>query len=595
MRFFGKMDWETLGLSAEQHRLFALQWAEMFGEIAPSAWRVRTMNIRTSLDEIRSVAGAAREFSKARHNLPHVLQEAEKIARLDPVVTKHFPFVPEYLRGLSDKPADKMDLDRLCDVSTLVSTYLYSYRERLILELRAVLADKDFSKEVLGRLIMALGTEIFSAGYSVQHLREALDRTVCVRGDADFMERFDALLALCSGQRRTFRCIFPISHRIEKIGEMQGVTVHAAWPLPDSPKVKSLRESGAQFAEVRVEALDQFIAAREADRQLTAIFAALSVYQPNRSPQRVGSHVAVESGGSQRVVKSDVQTALHDTLDGFAKGARLMRLRGQLDAQDRDRLDATLEYHRLALTAGSFQARLVNMWIGLESLVRRENESIIESVCAVVPAVLALGNVRRLVRALAIYLRKARVLSRMGADEVRRIFPASSEVAVEVGELLTLLASPVEGDEMKSVLAACDENPLIRYRLYRVAAKVLASHKTALDNLHQNRQNVDWQLRRIYRARNEIVHRAGDPYRIDQLVEHLHAYLVSTVQVLVHTLEVSDGAWSIRQVMEHHVRLFDLLTARLREKKPIPLQSFLEADRILHSANQVMWPSPAAG
>jgi len=51
-------------------------------------------------------------------------------------------------------------------------------------------------------------------------------------------------------------------------------------------------------------------------------------------------------------------------------------------------------------------------------------------------------------------------------------------------------------------------------------------------------KNIEWQLCRIYRARNHIMHQGSHLFGLRQLIQHLHTYYATTIHVLIHDLKI---------------------------------------------------------
>src|SRR5258708_33041486 len=76
------------------------------------------------------------------------------------------------------------------------------------------------------------------------------------------------------------------------------------------------------------------------------------------------------------------------------------------------------------------------------------------------------------------------------------------------------------------------------------------------ENLRFTCQNVEWQLKRIYRVRNEIVHKGRASSLLPQLTQHLHCYLLKTIHSVLTDLD-HQPTWSIRDSLEHRRKLFE--------------------------------------
>ena len=74
--------------------------------------------------------------------------------------------------------------------------------------------------------------------------------------------------------------------------------------------------------------------------------------------------------------------------------------------------------------------------------------------------------------------------------------------------------------------------------------------------MEHTRQNVEWQLKRIYRVRNTIVHKGRSMLLLPQLLQHLHSYLVKTIRSVLAELD-RQPTWSLRDALEHRRNLFE--------------------------------------
>lgn len=110
-------------------------------------------------------------------------------------------------------------------------------------------------------------------------------------------------------------------------------------------------------------------------------------------------------------------------------------------------------------------------------------------------------------------------------------------------ELITLKSKE---PDLEVLLADVGINPLLRYRIFTVH-----NHLVSADSISQfieaHCHRINWQIQRIYRSRNFIVH-AGDklPY-IEVLVENLHNYFDT---ILTYFAEVLAGGVNISKVYD---------------------------------------------
>lgn len=91
--------------------------------------------------------------------------------------------------------------------------------------------------------------------------------------------------------------------------------------------------------------------------------------------------------------------------------------------------------------------------------------------------------------------------------------------------LLALMCFPANDGLREEIGKAMSTNPLGRQRLFELHAA--GKHARDLYGLVANAgQKAEWQLRRIYRERNRIVHRAEPSGNIDTLIQNLNSYIL---------------------------------------------------------------------
>ena len=231
----------------------------------------------------------------------------------------------------------------------------------------------------------------------------------------------------------------------------------------------------------------------------------------------------------------------------------LFRVQQSAAEPDAAQLSAALQYHRLAMLA-SDEARLVNLWVALEALCQGGDGSIIERVTTRIAPCVSVDNIRKTIVSLALYVRF--LWDDSDKADFLALFPQSNEDRLEPEDLINLLLLPEDDPKIVRLCQLCARHPLILHRLFRTKTMMLDRPASVADNLEFTRQNVMWQLQRIYRARNAIVHTGRAISQLPQLTQHLHCYLMKTIHSVLIELD-RQRPWSIRDALEHRRKLFE--------------------------------------
>ena len=200
------------------------------------------------------------------------------------------------------------------------------------------------------------------------------------------------------------------------------------------------------------------------------------------------------------------------------------------------------------MSAETDESQLVSLWIALESLCRRgKGTSIIESVCSSVSPSVCVGNPRKAVENLTSYLQP--VWAAMVSAESIKKLTYSNMSEIDARDVLLSLVDVKDGPRIKELYRISSDQVLLCYRIYRLRDRLILERKKVISNLENHRYNVDWQLRRIYRARNRVMHHGRGTQSLPSLIQHLRTYLTHALQNVIDDLEQNPN-WSIPDALD---------------------------------------------
>lgn len=93
-----------------------------------------------------------------------------------------------------------------------------------------------------------------------------------------------------------------------------------------------------------------------------------------------------------------------------------------------------------------------------------------------------------------------------------------------------------------------EHNPLARHRLFKLE-RDFASPKGLMSATVGHEDRVRWQLHRIYRARNNLVHSGRQPTFLDSLVANLDDFFRGTIGTIVNLAAVEKEPTIIDQAV----------------------------------------------
>ncbi len=111
-----------------------------------------------------------------------------------------------------------------------------------------------------------------------------------------------------------------------------------------------------------------------------------------------------------------------------------------------------------------------------------------------------------------------------------------------------ILFLPDNEDLRMQLLSICSNNPLAQHRLWKLH-RDYSSPRAIIDAVKGHMQRVEWQLHRIYRARNNLVHSGRNPSYLDSLVLNLDEYYRSCFGTIVNRANREDAVSGIDQLV----------------------------------------------
>lgn len=603
-------DWTAWNIPDELHQFFTLHWDELFDDDTPDTWQLRTCNVQIVLDEIIAAAQTAQRIDAYRNVLSDLVTEALSIADRDPVIDARFPFVSDYLQPWKRVPATH-ELSSLRHAAQVLKGNLTEYSSAATSVVRSVLSAADPKTKLrLYDATMSLAVDVAAKGYSTEHIQEVFRSTIATPSQSSFLDRFDTMMAALNGTSQSFQCTFLVQglqKQITNVALPDDISAHQGPAQAPTSDVERDFYKRGYTNEVNVtvtgEAVDPITARYAAAQRLNDLFAALNLYGVEEVYRvKVDDALVRKSSGTFQIVPpTEARLGYLRNAKGIHwKAENLLKAHSRLHITHRDdaaQLIASLHYHRLAMSSTSDEARLVNLWVALESLCQEGEGSIIHRVCSKTAPCVASGNPRKVLTNLAIYVRF--FWDDTNFSDFQTLFPNASRSAsrsrLPIGDLLAVLLKDSNSPDVTKLFDLVATHPLIRHRLFRVKSRLLDSSLSVSKSMVSHARNIDWQLRRIYRVRNAIVHRGRTVPYLRQLIQHLHSYLVIVLQSLTYEL-TQHPDWGIEDALEHRRLLHERATDILKAGDPTSITSLLDVGNFLKPQGAPFsWPTPEGG
>jgi len=487
-------------------------------------------------------------------NLEHVLEELEWSLRADPVA-KRLVGVDLSVFFLGEKAKTHLSKQKvlleLVQKSIAPDMYLMATQEAL---LESISADK---KNSINSLAPNWVTTLTNLGVSKTYLYQSVNAFFFTDRRIDSLEEIKIFFAESLPYIHHFEVYFSVSSEIVNFKSTLGkysVAILDAIPA-DLVEIATLNKFEICQQEVLVEvskihSYDIHSGRREAEETLERLRDLALLYSHKR-PITWNSIALVrqccrDAPVATQAAKSSVQNIAD--LRPSTAAPRLAYLVENLSLDekgDREKFDRIVDLHGLCAIQDAPETQLLNLWICIESFIPTEpTRNKIVNIIEMAMPVLMLLYVRRLINNLI------RDLLEWDKKFVKQIL---RQITCDSDEWLAhkvLLLFTKENENHRSTLfQRLDEFPLLRYRIFSLAT-VFGDPKKVNHMLSEHRKKLEWQIRRIYRTRNLIVHSGRSPNYIPTLIENSHDYLDSMVFAVLEASCSAKRIASFKQAFE---------------------------------------------
>ncbi len=297
----------------------------------------------------------------------------------------------------------------------------------------------------------------------------------------------------------------------------------------------------------KIAACDPYSARAHAENKLKLCATFLSLFHHKEDPSWLPECVVYNStDNSYKLVKRPINP-MHKCEDLIQPKAshklKLFMNDFSLEKSSFYKFVRSAQLHSMALRSNSDENQILNLWISLESLVPSETKSDDSS------------NIEHIVNSLIPFLNEfyiQRLLNNLLKDlllwnkslVIKSLRPIQGKRLID--KLAMLLSLPEYNEARNSLEASFKDFHLLKDR-FNYFKNLLSSPSPIVEALKAHKMRLEWQIRRIYRTRNIIVHSGKSLPYTQQLIEHTHDYLDIVLSRLV---ELASTPKSIRSVAQ---------------------------------------------
>lgn len=544
-------DQNCLSNSSPGTRFVALRWHEFFDQFTPDSFQPRVCNLPTIVAELAVAAGDVIRDSRSRFHLEQL--QAELKYRLSNGVEREACTHRQIY--LLTAVASTSEAQQIHDTAQhLVGDgFGAEFEERILKkgreEISLAMAENAKGKERAETWLGAWATLALHRNYLSRDDQLSFDDSLLA---LSLDELLDQIRARFDENRKRYECVVEVSLAPEIVAlpdgdresarnQVMAVLRKVVGELPPQDLVGPIRPHSFVVHRI-IETIGMRAALTQFVEQLQPALNLLGLYRngPTTSPIRKGWAGTSLSGLTSVELSDSRSRRLHPrrkavelTLGAIADRAEAARIDGDLAN--------ALELYHVAMTTEDLRVRFLTLWSAMECLGQSvDGPTTIARISRLVGPIVAWRRIEKHLRYIAINLKFARDWMPILKTSVTDGLPNATDTAVFAEDVLESLTKPDGHPRLNSLGGMASAHPLLLWRI-NVAWKVYHSPKHLLEELRSSRQRLEWQLGRIYRARNQLIHRGNENSMISLLTGNLQYYFSTTVSRLLHGLsERSD-------------------------------------------------------
>lgn len=575
MRYRSLRKWDAVAKSGNL-LYFAQLLEELLFDYSLDTYKPSAMNTSLLCIEALEIIFEINEGSIKRPNLQHILDELAENLKKDAVSKELISIDLDGIRAVLKNPKagfhDKKVVVELLSRQIILPKYKKKNEDLLILSILS----KNCSMSDIRSLTRSYITTLINIGYSSRYIYNLVhqfffygsNRIVGNAAIAEFINKF-------TSDSSEYLILYRGSQIFQKIGrscdrfDISITKDISSIEFDISSHNFSLRNDEVYICVDKIKAKDEFSAKVRADELLDLLSTLYTLFHHKQHLGYLRNCITInKENGSIQKSKQSINT-MYKCIDLMPDIAAI-KLNNfisefSLNNTSFEKFTRSVELHSLALASDSRENQMINLWIALESIIptKSDNKNIsnIEHIVSSVIPFLSISYLDRLISRFSkdlLYWNKS-LIKKMISD-------IAGKGVTE--KLVKLMALPEFKIKRKELLAEFRDFHLLSDR-FSYFCTILSNPNNVANLLNTHNQRVEWQIRRIYRARNLIVHSGKTPSYTDILIENTHDYLDVVMGGLMKLATSPKAISSIEQGFKYTELSYASLLKWLSDKSSV--------------------------
>lgn len=537
---------------------FAQRFYEMLFDYTIDTFKPSALNTPLLCQELLVTIQHVKKDNIDKNNISAILEELRWSFSKDIVAKK-------ILDGRSEQYLDELDINNLKEFGLKIELlYNKLNPKKYIKESIHILSETikiNGSKKEIESILRNLLTSLINYGYHQTHLYFVVKNFFFSEVSINSVNQIDEFFELIDLKPKEYEITLfgsPLFEVAKESCEGFGIFILNNIDLKDFwgkslEFLKTKREKQFYIKVINVNALDAYSAKDNAESRINKVANLLAFYHHKRkmrwSDKSVVSYKNVEDKTTSHLISPSTPPILkgNDNKSELANEklklilSKLMVLKSDSFAK----FNTVVDLHGIALTNKDIENQLLNLWIAIETLIPSEDKKTkISSILKFLIPFLEYNYVSKIVESIK------KSLIRWNKDIFEsEMIKIDSQNPLDTETFIKFLCCKEYEPNRVELYKLLGREELLRYRVFTYSKK-LNSSKNIKKIISLHRQKAYWHVRRIYRARNLIVHSGKNPGSIETLVENLHNYLDLFLNQLINFVINEVQVTSIEQAIK---------------------------------------------
>ena len=480
-------------------------------------------------------------------NLAHVLNELKWSLQKDRVSKALLDAeIDSYVLTNKDTPLQVKKI-RLEVLSRTLEPFRYLTQcNTLLIEAIQTTKKKDINK-----LSTSLVTTLINLGISKEYLYSKtleyfyLGDTPIIESNKDISKYLESIYPCL----HNFEVYFICSELIKDVSEsVKAFKIKILDKLPDDLKKLSvkndfIKKQDESYVEIeRIRCSDVYTARESAERRLDGLKDLFTLFNHKKQikwrDETLIRQCCLDEPVLVRSPKNSMEKGFDMKPEAASKELNHLLKNFSFKGSSFEKFNRVVDFHGIGVSNDVTENQLLSVWIALETLVPTHSGG--SKICKITELVMPFILVNYI----------SRIIERFAADLLRwnnyrtrtilKKIPNTKKMKI-YEKVLHLLAVTENNEILSELYASLGDFHLLRFRAYQLAL-MFQNPATLKEVIDQHEVKVEWQIRRIYRTRNLIVHSGRTPKHIHSLIENGHDYLD---QILFEIIKMSTGEYKV--------------------------------------------------